>query len=80
MDAILVVIYSFTKFGHFIPTLSKATAWDLANLFVTHVWKLHGLPVKTVSDRGTTFTGVLNVFEVALTRSHRRHGRLGHTK
>jgi hypothetical protein len=26
MDAILVVIDSFTKFGHFIPTLSKATA------------------------------------------------------
>ncbi|CCO37137.1 Retrotransposable element Tf2 155 kDa protein type 2 [Rhizoctonia solani AG-1 IB] len=57
MDAILVVINSFTKFGHFIPTSSKATAQDLAELFVTNVWKLHGLPVKTVSDRGTTFTG-----------------------
>jgi hypothetical protein len=57
MDAILVVIDSFTKFGHFIPTSSKATAQDLAELFVTNVWKLHGLPVKTVSDRGTTFTG-----------------------
>ncbi|CCO35435.1 Retrotransposable element Tf2 155 kDa protein type 1 [Rhizoctonia solani AG-1 IB] len=57
MDAILVVIDSFTKFGHFIPTSSKATARDLAELFVTNVWKLHGLPVKTVSDRGTTFTG-----------------------
>ncbi|QRW21690.1 Retrotransposable element Tf2 protein [Rhizoctonia solani] len=22
-----------------------------------HVWKLHGLPVKTVLDRGTMFTG-----------------------
>ncbi|CEL61535.1 Retrotransposable element Tf2 155 kDa protein type 1 OS=Schizosaccharomyces pombe (strain 972 / ATCC 24843) GN=Tf2-1 PE=4 SV=1 [Rhizoctonia solani AG-1 IB] len=57
MDTILVVIDSFTKFGHFIPTLSKATARDLADLFVTNVWKLHGLPVKTISDRGTTFTG-----------------------
>jgi hypothetical protein len=57
MDAILVVIDSFTKFGHFIPTLSKATACDLADLFVTNVWKLHSLPVKTISDRGTTFTG-----------------------
>jgi transposase InsO family protein len=57
MDAILVVIDSFTKFGHFIPTSSKATARDLVDLFVTNVWKLHGLPVRTISDRGTTFTG-----------------------
>ncbi|KAF8757845.1 hypothetical protein RHS01_03640 [Rhizoctonia solani] len=32
------------------------TSKDLADLFVNHVWKLHGLPIKTVSDRGTTFT------------------------
>ncbi|CCO35566.1 hypothetical protein RSOLAG1IB_11470 [Rhizoctonia solani AG-1 IB] len=57
MDTILVVIDSFTKFGHFIPMSSKATARDLANLFVANVWKPHGLPVKTVLDRGTTFTG-----------------------
>ncbi|QRW20759.1 Retrotransposable element Tf2 protein [Rhizoctonia solani] len=56
-DAILVVIDSFSKFGHFIPTSKKVTAKGLADLFITHVWKLHGLPVKTVSDRGTTFTG-----------------------
>ncbi|KAF8748123.1 hypothetical protein RHS01_11031 [Rhizoctonia solani] len=56
-DAILVVIDSFSKFGHFIPTSKKVTAKGLADLFVSHVWKLHGLPVKTVSDRGTTFTG-----------------------
>ncbi|KAF8757252.1 hypothetical protein RHS01_04115 [Rhizoctonia solani] len=56
-NAILVVIDSFSKFGHFIPTTKKVTAKGLANLFITHVWKLHGLPVKTVSDRGTTFTG-----------------------
>ncbi|KAF8751163.1 hypothetical protein RHS01_08782 [Rhizoctonia solani] len=53
----LVVIDSFSKFGHFIPTSKKVTAKGLADLFITHVWKLHGLPVKTISDRGTTFTG-----------------------
>ncbi|KAF8748816.1 Chromo (CHRromatin Organization MOdifier) domain [Rhizoctonia solani] len=47
----------FSKFGHFIPTSKKVTARGLADLFITHVWKLHGLPIKTVSDRGTTFTG-----------------------
>ncbi|QRW16712.1 Retrotransposable element Tf2 protein [Rhizoctonia solani] len=56
-DAILVVIDSFSKFGHFIPTSKKVTSKGLADLFVTHIWKLHGLPIKTVSDRGTTFTG-----------------------
>ncbi|QRW19885.1 Retrotransposable element Tf2 protein [Rhizoctonia solani] len=56
-DAILVVINSFSKFGHFIPTSKKVTARGLADLFVSHVWKLHGLPIKTVLDRGTTFTG-----------------------
>ncbi|QRW21811.1 Retrotransposable element Tf2 protein [Rhizoctonia solani] len=56
-NAILVVIDSFSKFGHFIPTLKKVTLKGLADLFVNHVWKLHGLPIKTVSDRGTTFTG-----------------------
>ncbi|KAF8667767.1 hypothetical protein RHS04_09261 [Rhizoctonia solani] len=56
-DAILVVIDSFSKFGHFIPTSKKVTAKGLADLFITHVWKLHGLLVKTVLDQGTTFTG-----------------------
>ncbi|QRW20573.1 Retrotransposable element Tf2 protein [Rhizoctonia solani] len=56
-DAILVVIDSFSKFGHFIPTTKKVTAKGLADLFITHVWKLHGLPIKTVLDRRTTFTG-----------------------
>ncbi|KAF8754692.1 hypothetical protein RHS01_06132 [Rhizoctonia solani] len=56
-DAVLVVIDSFSKFGHFIPTTKKVTAKGLADLFITHVWKLHGLPIKTVLDRGTTFTG-----------------------
>ncbi|QRW15816.1 Retrotransposable element Tf2 protein [Rhizoctonia solani] len=39
------------------PNHKKITAKGLADLFITHVWKLHGLPVKTVSDCGTTFTG-----------------------
>ncbi|QRW18521.1 Retrotransposable element Tf2 protein [Rhizoctonia solani] len=56
-DVILVVIDSFSKFGHFIPTSKKVSSTGLAELFVTHVWKLHGLPIRTISDRGTMFTG-----------------------
>ncbi|QRW18530.1 Retrotransposable element Tf2 protein [Rhizoctonia solani] len=56
-DTILVVIDSFSKFGHFIPTTKKLLAKGLAELFISHIWKLHGLPVKTILDRGTTSTG-----------------------
>ncbi|CUA73094.1 Transposon Ty3-G Gag-Pol polyprotein [Rhizoctonia solani] len=54
-DAILSVIDRFSKMAHFIPTHSTATSQDIANLFITYVWKLHGLPLSTVSDRGTVF-------------------------
>jgi hypothetical protein len=49
------VVDCLTKMVHFIPTTSKATAVDVANLFVNFVWKLHGLPRKTISDRGPNF-------------------------
>ncbi|QRW25741.1 Retrotransposable element Tf2 protein [Rhizoctonia solani] len=54
-DAILTVIDQFSKMVHFIPTQSTASAIDIANLFITYVWKLHGLPRSTISDRGPTF-------------------------
>ncbi|QRV91922.1 Transposon Tf2-12 polyprotein [Ceratobasidium sp. AG-Ba] len=54
-DAILTVVDRMSRMVHFIPTTSKATAVDVANLFVTYVWKLHGLPSKTISDRGPQF-------------------------
>ncbi|QRW23856.1 Retrotransposable element Tf2 protein [Rhizoctonia solani] len=54
-DAILTVIDRFSKMVHFIPTQSTALAIDIANLFITYIWKLHGLPKSTVSDRGPTF-------------------------
>jgi transposase InsO family protein len=54
-DAIFTVVDRFSKMVHYIPTKSTATAVDIANLFVTYVWKLHGLPKKTVSDRGSVF-------------------------
>ncbi|QRW25867.1 Transposon Tf2-12 polyprotein [Rhizoctonia solani] len=54
-DAILTVIDWFLKMVHFIPTQSTSSAIDIANLFITYIWKLHGLPRSTVSDRGLTF-------------------------
>ncbi|QRW20006.1 Retrotransposable element Tf2 protein [Rhizoctonia solani] len=44
------ILYDFiVKFPKF------ATAEDVAQMFLEHVWKLHGTPKRTVSDRGTTF-------------------------
>ncbi|CCO34908.1 Retrotransposable element Tf2 155 kDa protein type 2 [Rhizoctonia solani AG-1 IB] len=40
---------------HFIPYKETATAEDVAQLFLEHVWKLHVTPKQTVSDRGPTF-------------------------
>ncbi|CUA68987.1 Transposon Tf2-12 polyprotein [Rhizoctonia solani] len=54
-DAILTVVDRLSKMVHFIPTHSNATATDVANLFVNFIWKLHGLPRKTISDRGPQF-------------------------
>ncbi|QRV87030.1 Retrotransposable element Tf2 protein [Ceratobasidium sp. AG-Ba] len=54
--AILTVVDRLTKMVHFIPTTNEANGVDVANLFLTYVWKLHGLPRKTISDRGPQFT------------------------
>ncbi|CUA71329.1 Transposon Tf2-1 polyprotein [Rhizoctonia solani] len=54
-NAILTVVDHLSKMVHFIPTHSDATATDVANLFVNFVWKLHGLPRKTILDQGPQF-------------------------
>jgi IS30 family transposase len=54
-DAILVVVDLFSKYGIMIPCSSKVTAKDIAELFLEHVWKRHGFPEKTISDRGPVF-------------------------
>lgn len=54
-DSVMVVVDHYSKISHFIPTKETWSAKDLANTFITHVFRLHGLPEKTVSDRGTTF-------------------------
>jgi transposase InsO family protein len=41
--------------AHFIPCKEASTAEDVAQLFLQHVWQLHGTPKCTVSDRGHQF-------------------------
>lgn len=54
-DSILNVVDRYTKRGHFIATVETVDAPGVAELFKNHVWKLHGLPERTISDRGPQF-------------------------
>lgn len=56
-DAILVMVDKLTKMCHFAPTTSDFTAEMAAEIFVNHVIKAHGLPIKIITDRGQNFTG-----------------------
>uniref|UniRef100_A0A803T7I9 Gypsy retrotransposon integrase-like protein 1 n=1 Tax=Anolis carolinensis TaxID=28377 RepID=A0A803T7I9_ANOCA len=53
---ILVVVDLFTKLAHFIPCEGLPTAQETADLFLQHVFRLHGLPKSLVTDRGSQFT------------------------
>lgn len=58
-DTILVIVDKFTKYGHFIPLAHPYTALSVAQLFVDHIYKLHGLPKIIISDRDKVFTSAL---------------------
>lgn len=54
--AILTVVDRFSKSVHFIPLPKLPSARETADLLINHVFRLHGLPVEVVSDRGPQFT------------------------
>ena len=54
--AILVVIYRLTKESVFIPTTDTATAVDVADAFVSHIFAKHSIPLHVSSDCGSEFT------------------------
>ncbi|GJP61895.1 hypothetical protein CLOP_g19014 [Closterium sp. NIES-67] len=50
-DAILVVIDTFSKMGHFIPTQTTARTEETAQLFVRYIISQHGIPTSKFSIR-----------------------------
>jgi transposase InsO family protein len=54
-DLVLVVVDLLSKMSHFIPCKEAASSLTLANLFCMHIFRIHGLPDKIISDRGSTF-------------------------
>jgi len=55
-DSILVIVDRLTKYALFIPTKKTITAETFSELFITHVFALHGMPHEIISDRGSIFT------------------------
>ncbi|MBW0552524.1 hypothetical protein O181_092239 [Austropuccinia psidii MF-1] len=58
-DSILVVLDRFSKMAIFIPTYGTITSLELSQIFTSHVFSKHGLPVIIVSDRGSLFVSSL---------------------
>jgi hypothetical protein len=55
-DSIWVIVDRLTKVAHFIPVKTTYTGARLAELYISQIVCLHGVPKKIVSDRGTQFT------------------------
>jgi hypothetical protein len=55
-DSIWVIVDHLTKVAHFIPVKTTYTRAKLAELYMSRIVCLHGVPKKVMSDRGTLFT------------------------
>ena len=55
-DAVWVIMDRLTKFVHFLPVRLDYSMDRLAELYVSEIVKLHGIPVSIVSDRDPWFT------------------------
>jgi transposase InsO family protein len=54
-DSIWVIIDRLTKIAHFLPVKTDHSVIVYAQLYITHILSLHGVPKTIVSDRGPQF-------------------------
>jgi hypothetical protein len=52
-DSIWVIVDRLTKVAHFIPVMTTYSGLQLAELYMSRIVCLHGVPKKIVSDRRT---------------------------
>ena len=57
-DMICVIIDQLTSMVHLVPTVQTYGAAQIAEVVFEHVYKLHGLPERIISDRDTLFTSI----------------------
>ena len=55
-NSIWVVVDRLTRVAHFIPVNSTYSGARLAELYISRIVCLHGVPKKIISDRGSQFT------------------------
>lgn len=68
-DCIMVVVDKFSKFAHFVPLLHPYTAPKVAQAFLDHIFRLHGMPTHIISDKDPVFTSTFwkELFQLAQT-------------
>jgi hypothetical protein len=59
VNTVKVVVDKFSKYNHFIPLAHPFTAFSVAQLYMTELYKLHGMPMALISDRDRIFTSEL---------------------
>lgn len=55
-DSVITFVDKCSKMTHFIPCNKNITAMQFADVFVSHIFRLHGMPDVIISDRDTKFT------------------------
>ena len=55
-DSVWVIVDRLTKSAHFLPMRVNLPLQQLAELYVSEIVRLHGVPVSIVSDRDARFT------------------------
>jgi hypothetical protein len=55
-DSIFVVVDTLTKSAHCILVRTMYQAPDIARVFINDIVRLHGMPKRIITDRGSVFT------------------------
>jgi hypothetical protein len=56
-DSIFVVVDTLIKSSHFIPMRMTYRAPEIARVFINNIVRLHGVPKRIISNRGSMFIG-----------------------
>jgi transposase InsO family protein len=69
-NCIMVVVDKFSRYAHFLALAHPFTSLTVAKLYLSAIYKLHGLPSSIVSDRDPIFTSKLwqELFRLAGTK------------